>query len=96
MTPTDYSWQKERWIWFPTFLFRVKDIKGDCACLELLKLKDHPGLKTINTTMECTPCCQLDYAEIGDLVPTGVHITIDVSCFSSIQCLPALFVDAAM
>ncbi|WP_070121715.1 CotY/CotZ family spore coat protein [Bacillus marinisedimentorum] len=96
MPSADYRRQKGSWLWFPTFLFRVKDIKGDCASLELLKLKEHPAFKTMNTNVECTPCCQLDYAEIDDLVPTGMHITVDVSCFSSIQCLPALYIVPAL
>lgn len=74
-----------------SFIFRVKKIEGDCAILELL---------TFNTKDDCSdatekpssPCHQIDYQKVKDLIRTNIFIKIKPSCFCSISCLPALFI----
>ncbi|WP_256218416.1 CotY/CotZ family spore coat protein [Bacillus sp. MUM 116] len=38
----------------------------------------------------CSPCSQLNYENIDDLMSTGVCINVDVSGFNAIQCLPSV------
>jgi hypothetical protein len=77
----------ERFICFSTFIFRVIEIKGDCAVLELLKFSTHDHSKECKDH-ECTPSCQLHYAEVDDLMSTSVCVTVEISCLCAIHCLP--------
>ena len=81
---------KEKFLCFTTFIFRVKKIKDDCAVLELLKFKNHKCGSSKEHGHVCTPCCQLHCENVEDLMPTGVCINTDLSCFCTIQCLPAI------
>jgi hypothetical protein len=86
--------KKERFYCFTTFIFKIKALKGDCAVLELLKFDSHGKCVSDNSSCSdrciCSPCCQLHCKEIDDLIPTGVCIKVDLSCFCAIQCLPAV------
>ena len=81
---------KEKFICFTTFIFRIKDIKRECAVLELLKFRKHHQCSPSSNDHVCSPCCQLHCEDVDDLISTGVCITVDLSCFCSIQCLPAI------
>ncbi|ASF41015.1 spore coat protein [Halobacillus halophilus] len=78
-----------------SFIFKVKDIEKECAVLELLVFKS--DLKHSNDHGEkChskddhSACSQIDHKELDDLIGTGICITVDLSCFCSITCLPAI------
>jgi hypothetical protein len=75
---------KEKFICFSTFIFRIKDLKDNCAVLQLLKIKFDP----CRDKDLCSPCDQLDCADVDDLIPTDVCINVDLACFCAIQCLP--------
>ncbi|WP_102347932.1 CotY/CotZ family spore coat protein [Bacillus sp. Marseille-P3661] len=77
-----------------SFLFRVKSVDEDCcALLELLAFADGDnngkggGGKDKD---EMDPCDQINNQELDDLVATGICITVDLSCFCAITCLPAV------
>ena len=89
-TCVDQCSHKERFICFTTFIFKVIEVKENCAVLELLKFKHHTKGDSCSVGAECTPCCQIHCEEVDDLIATGVCITIDVSTFTSIQCLKAV------
>lgn len=69
-----------------SYIFKIKDLKGQCAELELLIFKpkkddDHKGFSA---------CDQIDHEKVEDLVSTGVCINVDLSCFCGVTCLPAV------
>ncbi|MFC4403384.1 CotY/CotZ family spore coat protein [Gracilibacillus xinjiangensis] len=68
-----------------SFIFRVKEVDGACAVLELLIFDEE-------TDPGDAPCDQLDGEEIAELERTGICITVDLSCFCAITCLPAVSV----
>ncbi|MFD2443224.1 CotY/CotZ family spore coat protein [Bacillus sp. CGMCC 1.16607] len=80
---------REKFICFTTFIFRIKDLKGECAVIELLKIKNHDHCSPYSNNQPCSLCCQLNCEDIDDLVATGVCLKVDLSCFCAIQCLPA-------
>jgi len=64
-----------------SYIFKIKELDGNCAVLELLVFKnDH---RTQNV------CCQINHMETKDLVSTGICMTVDLSCFFAVSCLPA-------
>jgi hypothetical protein len=69
-----------------SFIFRISDLKDQCAELELLAFKpkkdDSKGLHS--------PCDQIDHEKVEDLVRTGICINVDLSCFCAVTCLPAV------
>ncbi|MFC4403269.1 CotY/CotZ family spore coat protein [Gracilibacillus xinjiangensis] len=71
-----------------SFIFRVNEVSDDCcAVLELLAFDND------NDNNACDePCDQLDNENIRDLERTGICITVDLSCFCAITCLPAISV----
>jgi hypothetical protein len=71
-----------------SFIFKVKDIKGQCAVLELLAFKPDKHSKDLGKN--CTPCSQIDCRDVDDLVTTGICINVDLSCFCAVTCLPAV------
>jgi hypothetical protein len=81
------KFKNEKFFCFSTFIFRVKEIKGDCAILELLKFSDHDHSKECKNH-ECSPSCQLHNSEVEDLIATSICVTVDISCLCAIQCLP--------
>ncbi|SES26048.1 spore coat protein Z [Gracilibacillus ureilyticus] len=69
-----------------SFIFRVNEVSDDCcAVLELLAFDGDE-----NACDE--PCDQLDNERLDDLQRTGICITVDLSCFCAITCLPAVSV----
>src|SRR5690606_11610535 len=86
----DEKSQKEKFLCFLTFIFRVVDLKDECVVLELLKFKNHHQCFANKNNHVCTPCCQLNSEDVENLVPTCVCITFDISSFNGIQCLPAV------
>jgi hypothetical protein len=72
-----------------SFIFRINDFDGKCASLELLTFKPKKCSKDFKKK-HCSPCGQIDCENIDDLVKTGICITVDLSCFCAITCLPAV------
>ncbi|WP_201713881.1 CotY/CotZ family spore coat protein [Rossellomorea arthrocnemi] len=78
-----------------TFVFKIKEIDHKCATLELLTFKsDHhkadAHLKHESKCALSSPCKQIDHKSVEDLMKTGICITVDLSCFCAITCLPAV------
>lgn len=75
-----------------SFIFRIKDFDGKCAVLELLTFKQCKSIKDPfkNNKDFCSPCSQIDCENVDDLIPTGICITVDLSCFCAVTCLPAV------
>lgn len=73
---------KKKFACITSFVFRIKDLDDNCAVLELL------AFKTNNKSN--SPCCQINNQEVDDLVKTGICITVDLSCFCAISCMPAV------
>lgn len=82
--------EKEKFVCFLTFIFKVIELKDDCVVLELLKFKNHNKCAPSNSNHQCSPCCQLDCEDVDDLIPTCVCISVELSSFTGIQCLPAI------
>ncbi|WP_368086652.1 CotY/CotZ family spore coat protein [Bacillus sp. cl95] len=92
-TYSSYS-KKEKFACITSFIFRIKAIENNCAVLELLKIKsekEHSSdSKNCKSKDVCSPCCQIDGKDVDDLEKTGICITVDLSCFCAITCLPAV------
>ncbi|ETT87770.1 CotY/CotZ family spore coat protein [Viridibacillus sp. FSL R5-0477] len=82
--------KKEKFVCFLTFIFKIVELKDDCVVLELLKFKNHNKCVANTKDHICSPCCQLDCEDVEDLISTCVCITVDISSFTGIQCLPAV------
>ncbi|AIE59848.1 CotY/CotZ family spore coat protein [Bacillus methanolicus] len=87
--------KKKKFVCFETFIFRIKDLDDKCAVLELLvfkfEKKDHKvSCTNCKADHVSSPCCQVDWEDVDDLVKTGVCINVDLSCFCAITCLPAV------
>jgi spore coat protein Z len=85
--------KKKKFICVSTFIFRIKDIKHECAVLELLTFKSDKKCEKDKTCSDqdlCSPCCQIDHKDVDDLVKTGICINVDLSCFCAVSCLPAV------
>jgi len=69
-----------------SYIFKIKDLKGQCAELELLTFKpkkdDHKKVLSL--------CDQIDHEKVDDLVKTGICINVDLSCYCGVTCLPAV------
>lgn len=66
-----------------SFIFRVSEVDedSDCAVLELLQFdNDDSAGKSV--------CHQIDNQPVEDLERTKICITVDLSCFCAITCLP--------
>lgn len=79
--------QKEKFVCFLTFVFKLIDIKGDCVVLELLKFKNHHTCVPNSHNHTCSPCCQFNCEDVDDLIATGVCVTFEISSFNGIHCL---------
>ncbi|WML53363.1 CotY/CotZ family spore coat protein [Neobacillus sp. PS3-12] len=86
----DCDTNKEKFVCFKSFIFRIIDLEGDCAFLELLKFKNHHKSTSNCDDHVCSPCCQVHCEDVDDLIATGVCIQVELSCFCAIQCLPAV------
>lgn len=74
-----------------SFVFRVKTVDEDCcAVIELLAFGDDGGGNNNKNKDGDNPCDQVDGQKLEDLVATGICITVDLSCFCAITCLPAV------
>ena len=84
-----------------SFIFKIKDLKGECAELELLTFKskkddgkkdnDHKDdHKKGHHKKDLSLCEQIDHEKVEDLEATGICINVDLSCFCGITCLPAV------
>lgn len=78
---------KEKFLSIDTFIFKIKDLKDNCAILELLIFECEP---TTDSVCYTTPSCQIDCKNVEDLISTGICITVDLSCFCAVSCLPAV------
>ncbi|MDX8045816.1 CotY/CotZ family spore coat protein [Gracilibacillus sp. S3-1-1] len=65
-----------------SFIFRVTSVKDSCVTLELLTTESDSVCKS--------PCEQLDGENVQNIERTGICITVDLSCFCAISCLPAI------
>jgi Spore coat protein Z len=73
-----------------SFIFRIKDLDGKCAVLELLTFKPSKCTKDPFKKSICSPCSQIDCESVSDLIRTGICINVDLSCFCAVTCLPAV------
>lgn len=76
----------KKFICITSFIFKVREIKGNCAELELLTFK--PKRDRCNKFM--SPCEQINHQYVSDLMKTGICITVDLSCFCAVTTLPAV------
>lgn len=66
-----------------SFIFRVCSVDEDCcAVLELLETEESENPHN--------PCDQLNNARIDEIERTGICITVDLSRFDAVSCLPAV------
>jgi spore coat protein Z len=72
-----------------SFIFRIKDLDGKCAVLELLTFKPKCSKDPFKKSI-CSPCGQIDCENVKDLIKTGICINVDLSCFCAVTCLPAV------
>lgn len=75
-------------------IFKIKGLKDNCAVLELLAFKS--DLKFTSGSCkksrnDVDPCRQIDNKCVNDLRRTGICINVDLSCFCSVTCLPAIY-----
>jgi hypothetical protein len=93
LTYTCHSNKKKKLKCIDSFIFKVKDIKEGCAVLELLAFKCDLKYKPDSSNCHSldNPCCQIDGQCVEDLMRTGICITVDLSNFNSISCLPAVY-----
>ncbi len=85
--------KKKKFVCITSFIFKIKDIKGDCAVLELLTFKQkhsHHSKKRCNCGEFHSPCCQLNDQHVDHLRKTGICINVDLSNFNAVTCLPAV------
>jgi hypothetical protein len=92
---TTYKSQKdkEKFACITSFIFKIKKVKDGCAVLELLvinpeKCHSTDQEKKYNCSEVHSLCCQINHKDVHDLVNTGICITVDLSCFCAITCLP--------
>ncbi|MFD2044259.1 CotY/CotZ family spore coat protein [Ornithinibacillus salinisoli] len=70
-----------------TAVFRAKKIdKGCCAVLELLEFEEAP-CPPHHHDKKASGCDLIVPPNTGNLVETGICITVDLHCFCAIQCL---------
>ena len=87
--------KKKRFKCVESFIFKIKDLEKGCAVLELLTFKTDHKHSDSDGKHECkdlhSVCSQIDHKCVSDLVETGICITVDLSCFCAISCLPAVY-----
>lgn len=76
----------KKFVCISSFIFRINNIKGNCAELELLTFKTRRD----KCEKMFSPCDQINHQRVNDLVKTGICITVDLSCFCGISTLPAV------
>ncbi|QED49976.1 spore coat protein [Cytobacillus dafuensis] len=87
--------KKKKFACISTFIFKIKDLDDNCAVLELLTFKPKKSChedsgKKCDHKEPSSPCRQIDHKDVDDLMRTGICITVDLSCFCAITCLPAI------
>ncbi|WP_017754659.1 CotY/CotZ family spore coat protein [Calidifontibacillus oryziterrae] len=90
-TPMNFNEQVFQCI--ESFIFRVKTVDDDCcAVLELLTFEETNGNGNGDAEpMEFDdPCEQINNENLADLTATGICLTVDLTCFCAITCLPAV------
>lgn len=90
LTYTCHSHKKKKLKCIESFIFKVKDLNDGCAVLELLAFKCDLKYSSGSCKWDHV-CCQIDENSICDLRRTGICITVDLSCFCSVTCLPAVY-----
>ncbi|PFG06617.1 CotY/CotZ family spore coat protein [Bacillus sp. es.034] len=90
-----HSKKKKNFKCIETYVFKLIDLDHRCATLELLTFKSdhHKGDSQHHHESKCSlssPCKQIDHKSVDDLMGTGICITVDLSCFCAITCLPAV------
>jgi Spore coat protein Z len=87
--------KKKKFACISSFIFKIKDLNDGCAILELLTFQPDRSCNSDHKQIQkspCTPCCQINHKDVDDLMGTGICITVDLSCFCAISCLPAVFI----
>ncbi|WP_226584254.1 CotY/CotZ family spore coat protein [Halobacillus litoralis] len=84
--------KKEKLKCIHTHVFKIKELEKDCAVLELLFFKSDlkDAGKRKHGYSKNDACSQVDDKDLDDLVGTGICMTVDLSCFCGITCLPAV------
>lgn len=93
VTTFSHHSKEKKFACITSFIFRIKDFDGKCAVLELLAFKHCKSSKDPFKSVSkdfCSPCSQIDCEKVEDLIPTGICINVDLSCFCAITCLPAV------
>ena len=80
------GFKDKKFVCITSFIFKIRDLKGDCAELELLTFKP----KRDRCDKFKSPCEQINHQYVGDLMKTGICITVDLSCFCGVTTLPAV------
>ncbi|PAV30535.1 hypothetical protein CIL05_05390 [Virgibacillus profundi] len=95
VTYSSCSKKDKRFRCIDSFIFKIKELDGNCAVLELLAFKSNlrysADSKGDCSHNPCSPCCQIDGKCVDDLIRTGICIHVDLSCFSAVTCLPAVY-----
>lgn len=76
----------KKFLCITSYIFKIRDLKGSCAELELLTFK--PKKDRCNNFK--SPCDQLNHQSVNDLMKTGICIIVDLSCFCAVSTLPAV------
>ena len=76
----------KKFVCITTFVSKIRELKGNCAELELLTFKP----KRDRCGKIHSPCDQINHQYVDDLMKTGICITVDLSCFCAISTLPAV------
>ncbi|WP_082235286.1 CotY/CotZ family spore coat protein [Halobacillus massiliensis] len=91
VTTYSYKPKKHRFKCIESHIFRLKDLKNECAVLELLYFKsDLNDSNEKHCHDKSSACDQIDNKCVSDLIATGICINVDLSCFCGITCLPAV------
>ncbi|RLL47129.1 spore coat protein [Oceanobacillus piezotolerans] len=86
---------KKKFKCIDSFIFKIKELKGKCAVLELLAFRSDLKYSAVSKYDCCghrnsSPYCQIDKKCADDLIKTGICINVDLSCFCAVTCLPAV------
>ncbi|MFB4474507.1 MULTISPECIES: CotY/CotZ family spore coat protein [Bacillaceae] len=86
--------KKKKFKTVDSFIFKIKELKGKCAVLELLAFKCDLKYSAVTKPCDghnvCSPSCQMDGKCVDDLIKTGICINVDLSSFQAVSCLPAV------
>ena len=86
VTTLQSGFKDKKFVCITSFIFKIRDLKGNCAELELLTFKPRRD----RCDKFKSPCEQINHHYVDDLMKTGICITVDLSCFCGVTTLPAV------